>query len=145
MVLVADEWINKKLGMNIKDLLNANNQPVADAASWMHQDCQVFPAASCQNHNLHSPPLTPIAALKAPRKRIGSPQAVTLQRLFSSGVHFPDRQLRAVLSQQLGLSGRSVQVWFQNRRQQMKSEAMKQRRESEEDIAKLLQSIKHQL
>ncbi len=96
------------------------------------------------------------ASLKAPRKRIGPLQSALLQSLFARGVHFPDRQLRVALGQQLGLTGRTVQVWFQNRRQQMKSTGLTNPKCSEEAtdvkdedekllIATLLQSIKYQL
>lgn len=58
--------------------------------------------------------------IKPFRKRIGRFQILELQRLFDSGVRFPDKELRARLSERLKLSPRTVQVWFQNRRQNHK-------------------------
>lgn len=55
--------------------------------------------------------------VKIPRKRISMEQTEVLQTLFESGVHFPTREIREKLSKQLSLSARTIQVWFQNRRQ----------------------------
>ena len=54
---------------------------------------------------------------KVPRKRITSEQTGALQNLFESGVHFPSREMRDRLARQLNLTSRTIQVWFQNRRQ----------------------------
>ena len=59
-------------------------------------------------------------ALKPLRKRIGSLQIAELQALFYSGIRFPDKQLREKLGEKLGLTPRTIQVWFQNRRQNSK-------------------------
>lgn len=58
--------------------------------------------------------------LKPLRKRIGSLQLAELQALFNSGIRFPDKNLREKLGEQLGLTPRTIQVWFQNRRQNSK-------------------------
>lgn len=58
--------------------------------------------------------------LKPLRKRIGSLQIAELQALFDSGIRFPDKQLREQLGEKMGLTPRTIQVWFQNRRQNMK-------------------------
>lgn len=60
---------------------------------------------------------------KAPRKRISLEQTETLQTLFDTGVHFPSREMRERLSRQLGLTTRTIQVWFQNRRQAARNKA----------------------
>lgn len=85
--------------------------------------------------------------VKPPRKRIGTLQASILHALFSRGIHFPDRQLRSQLAIELGLTGRTVQVWFQNRRQQLKGERRAPTvaaitEEEQHLMATLLQSIK---
>lgn len=54
---------------------------------------------------------------KIPRKRISAEQTNTLQTLFDGGLHFPSREMRDRLARQLGLNSRTIQVWFQNRRQ----------------------------
>lgn len=59
-------------------------------------------------------------ALKPIRKRIGSLQITELQALFNSGIKFPDKQLREKLGEKMGLTPRTIQVWFQNRRQNSK-------------------------
>lgn len=58
--------------------------------------------------------------LKPLRKRIGALQIAELQALFDSGIRFPDKQLRKRLGEKMGLTPRTIQVWFQNRRQNMK-------------------------
>lgn len=60
---------------------------------------------------------------KVPRKRISLEQTETLQTLFDTGVHFPSREMRERLSRQLGLTTRTIQVWFQNRRQAARNKA----------------------
>ena len=60
---------------------------------------------------------------KIPRKRIGREQTKALQTLFDDGIHFPNRETRIHLSRELGLSVRTIQVWFQNRRQAVKNNA----------------------
>lgn len=51
------------------------------------------------------------------RRRIHPQDSAILQQMFESGHHFPTRQEREKLAQQLGLTPRVIQVWFQNRRQ----------------------------
>lgn len=62
-----------------------------------------------------------LTCVKPFRKRIGRFQLFELQQIFDSGVKFPDKELRAKLSERLKLSPRTVQVWFQNRRQNWKA------------------------
>lgn len=54
---------------------------------------------------------------KASRKRISLQQTECLQSLFDNGMHFPGRDLRERLATKLNLTCRTIQVWFQNRRQ----------------------------
>lgn len=70
-----------------------------------------------------SPPLHPQPRTKVPRKRISQGQTHTLQSLFDSGVHFPTRETRERLARQLSLTSRTIQVWFQNRRQAARNKA----------------------
>lgn len=58
---------------------------------------------------------------KHTRKRINPESVKTLKDLFSSGVHFPSRDQREKLSMDLKLPVRTIQIWFQNRRQAFKS------------------------
>ena len=54
------------------------------------------------------------------RKRIGEHQIKELKKIFDGGIQFPNRQLREYLGQILSLAPRTIQVWFQNRRQTFK-------------------------
>lgn len=70
---------------------------------------------------LNTQPPSEQQSFKPLRKRIAPRQLAILQEIFAAGVHFPDRQLRSQLSGQLQLSGRTIQVWFQNQRQALKA------------------------
>ncbi|KAL1935755.1 hypothetical protein VTP01DRAFT_4895 [Rhizomucor pusillus] len=58
--------------------------------------------------------------LKAKRKRANAKQLEVLNRVFDR-TFFPSTQLRAELGRQLGMSPRTVQIWFQNRRQAIRT------------------------
>lgn len=75
--------------------------------------------------------------IKPLRKRIGGFQIIELQKIFNSGIRFPDKNLRESLGEKLGLTPRTIQVWFQNRRQNSKCSEM-------DDIqtVSILQSLK---
>lgn len=53
---------------------------------------------------------------KAKRKRLNGHQIFILNWIFSKTV-FPSTELRRVLGRSLGLSSRTIQIWFQNKRQ----------------------------
>lgn len=63
---------------------------------------------------------------KGTRKRIHPSSVKILTDLFESGVHFPSRDQRERLSQKLSLSSRTIQIWFQNRRQAFKNKRQSQ-------------------
>ncbi|KAG2231937.1 hypothetical protein INT48_005652 [Thamnidium elegans] len=69
-----------------------------------------------------SPSLTssPATAIKAKRRRANAKQLEVLNRVFDR-TFFPSTQMRAELGRQLGMSPRTVQIWFQNRRQAMRT------------------------
>ncbi|KAI8137781.1 Homeodomain-like protein, partial [Fennellomyces sp. T-0311] len=58
--------------------------------------------------------------IKAKRRRANAKQLEVLNRVFDRTV-FPSTQLRAELGRQLGMSPRTVQIWFQNRRQAIRT------------------------
>ncbi|KAI7901741.1 uncharacterized protein BX663DRAFT_513888 [Cokeromyces recurvatus] len=58
--------------------------------------------------------------LKAKRRRASSKQLDVLNKVFER-TFFPSTQLRAELGRQLGMSPRTVQIWFQNRRQAIRA------------------------
>ncbi|KAI8342005.1 hypothetical protein BC941DRAFT_485923 [Chlamydoabsidia padenii] len=58
--------------------------------------------------------------LKAKRKRASPSQLSVLNRVFSQ-TYFPSTELRIELGKHLGMSPRTVQIWFQNKRQSLRS------------------------
>lgn len=58
--------------------------------------------------------------LKAKRKRANAYQLDVLNRVFDK-TFFPSTDLRAELGKQLGMSPRTVQIWFQNKRQSIRT------------------------
>jgi hypothetical protein len=58
--------------------------------------------------------------LKAKRKRANAYQLDVLNRVFEQ-TFFPSTELRAELGKQLGMSPRTVQIWFQNKRQSIRT------------------------
>ncbi|KAI9028116.1 hypothetical protein CLU79DRAFT_552334 [Phycomyces nitens] len=58
--------------------------------------------------------------LKAKRRRANAKQLEVLNRVFER-TFFPSTQMRVELGRQLGMSPRTVQIWFQNRRQAIRT------------------------
>ncbi|KAI9276564.1 hypothetical protein BY458DRAFT_505364 [Sporodiniella umbellata] len=58
--------------------------------------------------------------VKAKRRRANSEQLQVLNRVFDR-TFFPSTQVRAELGRQLNMNPRTVQIWFQNRRQAMRT------------------------
>ncbi|ORX93235.1 Homeodomain-like protein, partial [Basidiobolus meristosporus CBS 931.73] len=56
------------------------------------------------------------SAVKPKRKRANATQLKVLNQLFQQ-TFFPSTELRIQLGKQLGMSPRTVQIWFQNKRQ----------------------------
>ncbi|OAC99774.1 Homeodomain-like DNA binding domain-containing transcription factor, partial [Mucor lusitanicus CBS 277.49] len=56
---------------------------------------------------------------KAKRKRASPSQLSVLNRVFEQ-TFFPSTELRMELGKQLGMSPRTVQIWFQNKRQSIR-------------------------
>ncbi|KAI8139801.1 Homeodomain-like protein [Fennellomyces sp. T-0311] len=75
--------------------------------------------------NLLSPPASPKSEKKKiKRKRATAKQVQVLNQVFEQTL-FPSTQLRMQLGKELGMSPRTVQIWFQNRRQAIR---MRERR-----------------
>ncbi|KAJ1769288.1 hypothetical protein IW140_004287 [Coemansia sp. RSA 1813] len=70
--------------------------------------------------SLSPPPSSSTAAhampLKGKRKRASPQQLDTLNKVFSS-TSFPSTEMRNRLARELGMTPRTVQIWFQNKRQ----------------------------
>ncbi|KAI8377751.1 uncharacterized protein BYT42DRAFT_533400 [Radiomyces spectabilis] len=64
--------------------------------------------------------LSPAPPLKAKRKRASPSQLSVLNRVFNQ-TYFPSTELRMELGKQLGMSPRTVQIWFQNKRQSIRA------------------------
>lgn len=60
------------------------------------------------------------SSIKAKRRRANVKQLEVLNRVFDR-TFFPSTQMRAELGRQLNMSPRTVQIWFQNRRQAMRT------------------------
>lgn len=58
--------------------------------------------------------------VKAKRKRASPSQLSVLNRVFQQ-TFFPSTELRVELGKQLGMSPRTVQIWFQNKRQSLRT------------------------
>ncbi|SAL97825.1 hypothetical protein [Absidia glauca] len=58
--------------------------------------------------------------IKSKRRRASNKQLQVLNRVFQH-TFFPSTQVRAQLGRQLGMSPRTVQIWFQNRRQAIRT------------------------
>ncbi|KAJ2955772.1 hypothetical protein NQZ79_g8276 [Umbelopsis isabellina] len=66
----------------------------------------------------HSPRYS--ASIKAKRKRASAGQLDVLNRVFAQ-TFFPSTEMRNELAKQLGMSPRTVQIWFQNKRQSIRT------------------------
>ncbi|KAG1438813.1 hypothetical protein G6F56_012513 [Rhizopus delemar] len=65
--------------------------------------------------------------VKAKRKRASPSQLHTLNRVFQQ-TRFPSTELRIELGKRLGMSPRTVQIWFQNKRQSTRTREKNYRR-----------------
>ncbi|KAI8388341.1 Homeodomain-like protein [Radiomyces spectabilis] len=59
-------------------------------------------------------------SVKPKRRRASAKQLEVLNRVFER-TFFPSTQMRIELGKQLGMSPRTVQIWFQNRRQALRT------------------------
>ncbi|KAL1918380.1 uncharacterized protein VTP21DRAFT_3040 [Calcarisporiella thermophila] len=66
--------------------------------------------------------------LKAKRKRANAEQLKVLNQVFQT-TFFPSTELRIQLGKQLGMSPRTVQIWFQNRRQAWRTKSKHDKQE----------------
>ncbi|ORX59818.1 homeobox-domain-containing protein [Hesseltinella vesiculosa] len=81
-------------------------------------------------------PMSPKASyyppLKAKRKRASPSQLSVLNKVFNQ-TYFPSTEMRIELGKQLGMSPRTVQIWFQNKRQSLRSRTRRASLSSMED------------
>jgi hypothetical protein len=81
--------------------------------------CSSF-SSSSSSSSKQSDDLPP---LKAKRRRASSKQLDVLNKVFDR-TFFPSTQLRVELGRQLGMSPRTVQIWFQNKRQAIRTKEL---------------------
>lgn len=102
----------------------------------MKSTCVLPPLSDILNPHKYSPysrphPVLQVANLlteqdyedepvKAKRKRASPTQLSVLNRVFEQ-TFFPSTELRIELGKQLGMSPRTVQIWFQNKRQSIRT------------------------
>ncbi|WWD20344.1 hypothetical protein CI109_104820 [Kwoniella shandongensis] len=75
-----------------------------------------------RSHSLVTSPLSPGdsgGGFKAPRKRADDGQLAILNKVFEN-TWYPSTEERDDLARKLGMTSRSVQIWFQNRRRAIK-------------------------
>lgn len=77
-------------------------------------------------HNDLNEPSDDSEGVKPKRKRASPEQIAKLKEVFKV-TPFPPLELRQLLARSLGMSMRSVQIWFQNHRQQKKSSSCNNR------------------
>ncbi|KAG2190100.1 hypothetical protein INT46_008757 [Mucor plumbeus] len=111
----------------ISDLFNNNitmsRSSVLDIASLLSSPATTDISYHHDNHNQHHSHNNHCSNhrdLKAKRKRASPNQLVVLNRIFSQ-TYFPSTEIRIELGKQLGMSPRTVQIWFQNKRQALRS------------------------
>lgn len=136
---LSDLFLNTTTNNNTK-LSNANrsSSSVLNIANLLSNPSPT--TTSHSNHrSLHNNQYNSAAAaaaaahernLKAKRKRASPNQLVVLNRIFAQ-TYFPSTEIRIELGKQLGMSPRTVQIWFQNKRQALRSRG----RHSPESIA----------
>lgn len=75
-----------------------------------------------------------------PRKRTSKEQLEVLEKTFETNVK-PDATLRKALATKLGMTPRSVQVWFQNKRAKVKNEKNAQKTEPPKEEIQITSSL----
>ncbi|KAI9255228.1 hypothetical protein BDA99DRAFT_574192 [Phascolomyces articulosus] len=123
--------------------LSSTNESLSSIASSSTSSLSAFTSISKHQHHQHhlqqqrpavldicnllSPPTSPQSSStslssfennkkKIKRKRATAKQVQVLNQVFEQTL-FPSTQLRMQLGKELGMSPRTVQIWFQNRRQ----------------------------
>ncbi|KAF1801354.1 hypothetical protein V8B55DRAFT_1565898 [Mucor lusitanicus] len=101
---------------SVLDIANLLSSPATSESDYHHR----------RQHHSHATTTTHQRStanhrdLKAKRKRASPNQLVVLNRIFNQ-TYFPSTEIRIELGKQLGMSPRTVQIWFQNKRQALRS------------------------
>ncbi|CAO3612527.1 unnamed protein product [Cunninghamella blakesleeana] len=104
----------------ISDLFNIPDR--VSTHHHYHQQQNYSPLSSPTASPISSNKLSYYPPLKAKRKRASPTQLSVLNRVFNQ-TYFPSTELRIELGKQLGMSPRTVQIWFQNKRQSLRTKS----------------------
>ncbi|KAI9230824.1 MAG: hypothetical protein DHS80DRAFT_21063 [Piptocephalis tieghemiana] len=89
--------------------------------SWMGPSSSSSPSpSSSSSPSIPIPPSSPHSSSR-PRRRRANPQQLAILNQVFTHTFFPTSELRDQLALELGMSSRTVQIWFQNKRQQWRS------------------------
>jgi hypothetical protein len=116
--------------LNIANLLSNPSPILSTQQSKHHHHHRIHHHNSQYNSAAAAAAAAHERNLKAKRKRASPNQLVVLNRIFAQ-TYFPSTEIRIELGKQLGMSPRTVQIWFQNKRQALRSRG----RHSPESIA----------
>lgn len=107
-----------------------------DGSTFDNLICLLEAVSSLEAPEANNPPLTTAVSPSSPfynkrdhkskRKRISTDQTKILVSMFEGGLHFPTKDTREKLARQLNLSERTIQIWFQNKRQARKNKVKNQ-------------------
>ncbi|KAI8883048.1 homeobox-domain-containing protein [Backusella circina FSU 941] len=98
---------------SLSDILMDHERPLSHSHSVLDIANLLSPPAEDEEEN-------PFYDIKAKRKRASPSQLSILNRVFQQ-TYFPSTELRIELGKQLGMSPRTVQIWFQNKRQSIRT------------------------
>lgn len=108
---LSDLFLTSTASRSSSSVLNIQNLLSSPSPSHHHHYNTSATAAAAAAHERN---------LKAKRKRASPNQLVVLNRIFAQ-TYFPSTEIRIELGKQLGMSPRTVQIWFQNKRQALRS------------------------
>ncbi|KAJ8655136.1 hypothetical protein O0I10_009171 [Lichtheimia ornata] len=105
------------LASNASNCSSTTNETSKSLSQQQQEQHHNHSSSSDEEEQVSSSKQQPV---KAKRRRANAKQLEVLNRVFERTV-FPSTQLRAELGRQLGMSPRTVQIWFQNRRQAIRT------------------------
>ncbi|ORE03212.1 homeobox-domain-containing protein [Rhizopus microsporus var. microsporus] len=123
--MLAQQNYKRPPMLDISFLLNDDHEP--ERSPSLSPSLTASPASVSSTYSSYSFPQQDYweqskesGPIKAKRRRANSEQLEVLNRVFDR-TFFPSTQMRAELGRQLGMNPRTVQIWFQNRRQAMRT------------------------
>ncbi|KAG6920276.1 hypothetical protein DXG01_005045 [Tephrocybe rancida] len=104
---------------------NTNSYDCVDSRGDLHRSSSPYGRSSSQTvpTSTTPPPVSPTSpeesTIKKKRKRADAHQLKVLNETYNRTA-FPSTEERLALAKELGMTARSVQIWFQNKRQSMR-------------------------